>query len=111
MSRMATLTGHTTRVLYMTTAPDGENVCTGAGDETLRFWSLFDKGLGKSRSRLEENQNSGGGGGGGGGGDGGGGEAAVTPLSITPSTAEGGGGGGGFMPYSSVSSPLAGAVR
>jgi cell division cycle 20-like protein 1 (cofactor of APC complex) len=43
MSRMATLTGHTTRVLYMTTAPDGESVCTGAGDETLRFWSLFEE--------------------------------------------------------------------
>ena len=104
MSRMATLTGHTTRVLYMTMAPDGENVCTGAGDETLRFWSLFDKGLGKSRSRLDQNIGAAGGGGGGDGG----GEAAVTP-SITPATA--GEGSLAFMPYSSVSSPLAGAVR
>ena len=41
MSRVATLTGHTTRVLYMTLAPDGESVCTGAGDETIRFWRIF----------------------------------------------------------------------
>ena len=41
MSRLATLTGHTTRVLYMTVAPDGESVCTGAGDETIRFWRIF----------------------------------------------------------------------
>jgi WD40 repeat protein len=38
MSRVVTLTGHTFRVLYMTVAPDGESVCTGAGDETIRFW-------------------------------------------------------------------------
>ena len=43
MSRIATLTGHTTRVLYMTLAPDGESVCTGAGDETIRFWRIFSK--------------------------------------------------------------------
>lgn len=41
MGRIATLGGHTSRVLYLATSPDGENVVTGAGDETLRFWNLF----------------------------------------------------------------------
>lgn len=41
MERIATLYGHTFRVLYMALSPDGENIVTGSGDETLRFWKLF----------------------------------------------------------------------
>lgn len=41
MKRIATLTGHTFRVLYLAQSPDGETVVTGAGDETLRFWNIF----------------------------------------------------------------------
>jgi cell division cycle 20-like protein 1 (cofactor of APC complex) len=41
MSKVATLTGHTLRVLYLSVSPDGETIVTGAGDETLRFWSVF----------------------------------------------------------------------
>ena len=41
MSKLATLTGHTFRVLYLATSPDGQHIVTGAGDETLRFWSVF----------------------------------------------------------------------
>lgn len=41
MDRIATLYGHSYRVLYMAISPDGENVVTGSGDETLRFWKLF----------------------------------------------------------------------
>ena len=91
MSRVATLTGHTTRVLYLAASPDGRSIVTGAGDETLRFWSVFPGPRGESAA--------GGGGGGvacglgasgsrGGGagaaspaGKGGGGAAATTPLS------------------------------
>ncbi|ORY45251.1 WD40 repeat-like protein [Rhizoclosmatium globosum] len=40
---LATLTGHTMRVLYLAVSPDNENIVTGAGDETLRFWSVFGK--------------------------------------------------------------------
>ncbi|PWN40074.1 WD40 repeat-like protein [Ceraceosorus guamensis] len=40
MSQVATLTGHTMRVLYLSMSPDGESIVTGAGDETLRFWDL-----------------------------------------------------------------------
>lgn len=39
---MATLTGHTYRVLYLANSPNGESILTGAGDETLRFWNVFD---------------------------------------------------------------------
>lgn len=41
MVNVATLTGHTYRVLYLSMSPDGESIVTGAGDETLRFWNVF----------------------------------------------------------------------
>lgn len=41
MQKVATLTGHTYRVLYLAMSPDGSTIVTGAGDETLRFWSIF----------------------------------------------------------------------
>ena len=41
MQKIATLTGHTLRVLYLSMSPDGSTIVTGAGDETLRFWNVF----------------------------------------------------------------------
>lgn len=41
MQRLATLTGHSYRVLYLAMSPDGSTIVTGAGDETLRFWNVF----------------------------------------------------------------------
>ena len=41
MSQVATLTGHTYRVLYLAASPDGETIVTGSGDETIRFWKAF----------------------------------------------------------------------
>ncbi|CAO4363697.1 unnamed protein product [Caenorhabditis nigoni] len=38
------LVGHQFRVLYLAMSPDGESIVTGAGDETLRFWHVFNKG-------------------------------------------------------------------
>ncbi|CUM65602.1 uncharacterized protein PRCAT00003250001 [Priceomyces carsonii] len=43
MQQLAQLTGHTYRVLYLSLSPDGETIVTGAGDETLRFWNVFEK--------------------------------------------------------------------
>ena len=40
---VASLGGHTNRVLYLAMSPDGETIVTGAGDETLRFWNAFPK--------------------------------------------------------------------
>ncbi|GAA5866986.1 hypothetical protein JCM8547_008399 [Rhodosporidiobolus lusitaniae] len=44
MQQVAQLTGHTFRVLYLASSPDGQTIVTGAGDETLRFWNAFPKG-------------------------------------------------------------------
>ena len=46
MRQVASLTGHTYRVLYLAMSPDGRTVCTGAGDETLRFWNVFGRKCG-----------------------------------------------------------------
>lgn len=43
LEKIATIDAHKNRVLYLACSPDGCNICTGAGDETLRFWSLFPK--------------------------------------------------------------------
>ncbi|KAJ0264821.1 Protein FIZZY-RELATED 2 [Hirschfeldia incana] len=49
MSKLATLTGHTFRVLYLAVSPDGQTIVTGAGDETLRFWNVFPSPKSQSR--------------------------------------------------------------
>jgi cell division cycle 20-like protein 1 (cofactor of APC complex) len=52
LKKVATLTGHTFRVLYLAMSPDGQTIVTGAGDETLRFWKIFPQassGLGGSK--------------------------------------------------------------
>jgi cell division cycle 20-like protein 1 (cofactor of APC complex) len=41
MQKVAVLLGHTSRVLYLAMSADGQNIVTGAGDETLRFWNVF----------------------------------------------------------------------
>jgi cell division cycle protein 20 (cofactor of APC complex) len=41
MAKVKELKGHTARVLHMATSPDGSLVCSGAADETLRFWNIF----------------------------------------------------------------------
>ncbi|KAF9047858.1 WD40-repeat-containing domain protein [Panaeolus papilionaceus] len=43
LNMVASLTGHSNRVLYLAMSPDGETIVTGAGDETLRFWNAFPK--------------------------------------------------------------------
>ncbi|KAG0241980.1 substrate-specific activator of APC-dependent proteolysis [Mortierella sp. GBA43] len=43
MQQIASLSGHTRRVLYLALSPDGQTIVTGAGDETLRFWNVFQK--------------------------------------------------------------------
>lgn len=53
---VASLTGHTSRVLYLAMSPDGETIVTGAGDETLRFWSAFPKREDRERERRRESR-------------------------------------------------------
>ncbi|KAL4960591.1 WD40-repeat-containing domain protein [Aspergillus stella-maris] len=51
MEQIVSLTGHTFRVLYLAMSPDGQTVVTGAGDETLRFWRIFNKRPGREHGR------------------------------------------------------------
>lgn len=51
LNMVASLTGHSNRVLYLAMSPDGETIVTGAGDETLRFWNAFPK---KERNEREK---------------------------------------------------------
>ncbi|KAI9355910.1 putative subunit of the anaphase promoting complex [Zopfochytrium polystomum] len=53
LTKQAVLTGHSMRVLYLAVSPDSENIVTGAGDETLRFWNVFAK-----RNRRREDDSS-----------------------------------------------------
>ena len=55
MTKVATLTGHTYRVLYLAISPDGQTVVTGAGDETLRC-AVFLVGWGQSELELKLNK-------------------------------------------------------
>lgn len=48
LTKVATLTGHSMRVLYLAVSPSGETIVTGAGDQTLRFWNVFPGARGKS---------------------------------------------------------------
>ncbi|KAJ9678356.1 hypothetical protein PVL29_020508 [Vitis rotundifolia] len=41
MVKIAELTGHTSRALFMAQSPDGRTVATAAGNETLKFWNAF----------------------------------------------------------------------
>ncbi len=52
MRKLATLSGHTSRVLYLAASNDGETIVTGAGDETLRFWRVFPHSQAKCQSSL-----------------------------------------------------------
>ena len=52
MKKVATLTGHSLRVLYLAMSPDGETIVTGAGDETLRFWKVFPPASGTKDKEL-----------------------------------------------------------
>lgn len=44
LKQIASLSGHTSRVLYLALSPDGSTIVTGAGmnDATLRFWKIFE---------------------------------------------------------------------
>ena len=43
MKKNCELKGHMSRVLYLTISPDENYICSGSGDETLRFWKINDE--------------------------------------------------------------------
>jgi cell division cycle protein 20 (cofactor of APC complex) len=54
LARIADLKGHESRVLYSALSPDGRTVVTAAGDETIRFWKVFDHEPKKKESRRDD---------------------------------------------------------
>ena len=60
MEVLATLTGHGTRVLYLSVSPEGSTIVTGAGDETLRFWKVFPGEEEMAEMRRKRSRGSGG---------------------------------------------------
>jgi cell division cycle protein 20 (cofactor of APC complex) len=42
MTKLAEFTGHTSRVLHLEKSPDAMTVVSAAGDETIRFWKVWD---------------------------------------------------------------------
>ena len=58
MDVKATLKGHKGRVVYMSVGPDSKRIVTGAGDETLRFWEVFNQDKKIKESLNKENQNN-----------------------------------------------------
>ena len=52
---MASLVGHSFRVLYLASSPCGERIATASGDETLRFWKLWE-GLGRKSNLQVSNE-------------------------------------------------------
>jgi len=41
LSKVAALTGHTSRILLVVSSPDGSSVASVAGDETIRLWNVW----------------------------------------------------------------------
>lgn len=42
-SKLLEFTAHERRVLHTVLSPDGNTLCSAAGDEVLKFWTLFEK--------------------------------------------------------------------
>eukprot|EP00002_Diphylleia_rotans_P033672 TRINITY_DN7180_c0_g1_i2.p1 TRINITY_DN7180_c0_g1~~TRINITY_DN7180_c0_g1_i2.p1 ORF type:complete len:501 (+),score=97.83 TRINITY_DN7180_c0_g1_i2:269-1771(+) len=55
MTKVAELTGHTSRVLHMAMSPDGTTVASAAADESLRIWQVFAPSESKSLKVDEQN--------------------------------------------------------
>ncbi|KIY65843.1 WD40 repeat-like protein [Cylindrobasidium torrendii FP15055 ss-10] len=41
LTMLASLSGHTDRVLYLAMGPTGETIVTASGDQSVRFWNIF----------------------------------------------------------------------
>ena len=53
MTKVAELTGHSSRVLHLAMSPDGTTVLSAGADETLRLWKCFQQDPHKKKEPLE----------------------------------------------------------
>ena len=54
MTKVATLTGHTSRILAAAQRPNGREVVTAGADETLRFWKVWNDDAAAARAAPRE---------------------------------------------------------
>lgn len=57
MNKISDLTGHLSRVLYMSMSPDGCTLVSGSSDETLRFWNINEREKIKEKNKNKYNNN------------------------------------------------------
>ena len=55
MKKICELNGHKNRVLYLTMSPDEKYICSGSGDETLRFWRINNDSNKNNKNQFHEN--------------------------------------------------------
>ena len=54
MTKVATLTGHTSRILAAAQRPNCREVVTAGADETLRFWKVWNDDAAAARAAPRE---------------------------------------------------------
>lgn len=54
LTKLAELKGHTQRVLHLALSPDGTTVVSGAADESLRFWKVFESNSSRRAARAAQ---------------------------------------------------------
>ena len=52
MTKVVDLYGHSSRVLHMAMSPDGQTVVSGAADENLKFWRIFESAAASKKASL-----------------------------------------------------------
>jgi len=58
LNKVADMKGHDARVLHSALSPDGQTVVTGAADENLKFWKVFESKKGKKNGDGSNNVNA-----------------------------------------------------
>ena len=57
MNKIAELTGHLSRALYLAMSPDGCTMVSGSSDETLRFWNINEREIINKKNKGSDAEN------------------------------------------------------